>query len=262
MKDYLEELLELELALIPNASDSDQTEFVPPCEFDRWVMALAAIYFAAGPIPQGIEEIVEPIFSLGEGGHCWIETFLHNFFEHGPAIINDDAEKACYWKALITLAKSSPKWEVRKIGFRYHLKQLWCEILGFSGHPSRSAGVGWTRAVLLLKDEIVSWCKLWLRDSDAASAFASFVASTNSEQLQRVGIMQLGSALNTIEQHSWGHDRLTPSLMAALHNVWRVHPEIVAPGREASPAFHAILSYLTARLVPEAIELQSRVATG
>jgi len=116
MRGYFEQLLKLEWELIPNDCGVDAVEFGTPYDFDRRVMALAAIYFATGTADQGVQGIVEPIFALGSGAHYWINTFLTNFFDHAPSLLPADAQKAESWKAMIGAAKASPRWDENKTG--------------------------------------------------------------------------------------------------------------------------------------------------
>jgi hypothetical protein len=209
---------------------------------------------------MGVKSIVEPILALGSGAYSWVSAFLNSFLDHAPTLISSDARKAEYWKAIIDAAKLCPTWDEKQTGSRYHLTQLWSDLFGFSGHPSRAASAGWEAALLLLEEEVIAWCDVRLKDTDGVTAFSNFVASTNAKQMQRLGLKHIAGALPHMKQLTFGQDRLTPSLMGAVSHVHKTNPEIVAPGSDVASAFREILSYLAARLVPEAIELQSRMA--
>ena len=262
MRGYFEQFQKLEWELIPKQLGDTTADFGTPRELDSWVMALASLYYAAGPVEEGVKAIVEPILALGSGAYHWVSGFLKNFLDHAPSLISVDARKAESWKAIIDAAKLCPAWDEEKTGSRYHLTQLWCDLFGFSGHPSRAASAGWEGALLLLEEEVIAWCDVWLKDTDAVTAFSNFVASTNTKRMRRLGLKQIAGALPHMKQRTFGQDRLTPSLIAAVSHVYKSSPEIVAPGSDVASAFREILSYLAARLVPEAIELQSRIAAG
>jgi hypothetical protein len=262
MRGHFEQFLKLEWQLIPNHFGDEDAKFGTPYEFDSWVMRLAALYYATGPVEMGVKTIVEPILALGSGAYYWVSAFLKSFLDHAPTLISSDARKAEYWKAIIDAAKLCPAWDEKKTGSRYHLTQLWSDLFGFSGYPSRAASAGWEAALLLLEEEVIAWCDVRLKDTDGVTAFSNFVASTNAKRMQRLGLKHIAGALPHMKQRTFGQDHLTPSLMAAVSHVYKTNPEIVAPGSDSASAFREILSYLAARLVPEAIELQSRIAAG
>lgn len=53
---------------------------------------------------------------------------------------------------------------------------------------------------------------------------------------------------------------LEDALSAAVQHVWKVENDLVRTPGEVSEAFRSVASFLTARLVPEAISLQAKIA--
>ena len=262
LRVYFKQLLQFELDLLPDTTDSDSAEFDTQYGFDNWIMALAAIYYATLPPKEALASVAQPILSLGAGAHSWIREFLHAYFRYGPALCNDDADFAQRWKALIDFTSHSPKWDYEKVNLKYFLEQLSCELLGFSGHPSRAAELALQGSLLLIEEDILAWCKAWLKHSDCVAAFARFVAATTSSRFIQLGVTELAHALVEFKQNARREEDLKSSLLAALSNVWKTCPDLVRPGGNVSVAFHRLLSLLTARLVPEALDLQAKVAQG
>jgi hypothetical protein len=53
---------------------------------------------------------------------------------------------------------------------------------------------------------------------------------------------------------------LEDALSAATQHIWKVENALVRTPGEVSEAFRSVVSFLTARLVPEAINLQAKIA--
>ena len=262
LRRYFDQLLRLELELLPNSPNADSVEFQNQCDFDDWIMALASLYYATLPLSEAVQTVAQPIMSLGAGAHYWIQDFLQAFFRYAPGLCMDDADLADRWRALIQFAASSPRWNYDQVGLKYYLEHLFRELLGFSGYPSRAADGALRGALVLLKPELVSWCDRWLKLSDAAAAFAKFVSGTNSHAFIELGLIKLADNLSSYGKNARRQEVLTSSLLAAVQHVWKSFPDIVRTVGPASDAFHKILSFLSALLIPEAIDLQAKVARG
>jgi hypothetical protein len=262
LRRYFDQLLRLELDLLPNSPNADSVEFQNQYEFDDWIMALASLYYATVPLSEALQTVAQPIMSLGAGAHYWIQDFLQAFFRYAPGLCMHDADLANRWRALIQFAASSARWDYDQVGLKYYLEHLFRELLGFSGYPSRAADGALRGALVLLKPELVSWCDRWLKLSDAAAAFAKFVSGTNSHEFIELGLIKLADNLSSYGKNARRQEDLTSSLLAAVQHVWKFFPDIVRTVGPASDAFHKVLSFLSALLIPEAIDLQAKVARG
>jgi hypothetical protein len=259
LRNYFDQLLHLELELLPNSPNADSVEFQNQYEFDDWIMVLASLYYAILPLKEAFQAVAQPIMSLGAGAHYWIQDFLHGFFRYAPSLCKDDADLADRWRALIQFADTSARWDYDQVGLKYYLEHLFRELLGFSGYPSRAADVALKGVLVLLKPELVSWCDRWLKFSDAAAGFAMFVSGTDSREFMELGLVKLGDNLSSYAKNARRQENLTSSLLAALQHVWKSSPDIVRTVGPASDAFHKLLSFLSVFLIPEAIDLQAKV---
>jgi hypothetical protein len=260
LRNYFGQLLHLELELLPNSPNADSVEFENQYEFDNWIMALASLYYATLPLSEALQTVAEPIMSLGAGAHYWIRDFLHAFFRYAPALCRGDSDLADRWRALIRFASNSERWDYDKVRLEYYLEQLFRELFAFSGYPSRAADSALDGALMLLKPELVSWCDRWLKLADAAAAFAGFVSTTSNREFIELGLTKLADNLSSYGKSARGQEDLTSSLLAAVQHVWKAFPDIIRTVSPASDAFHKILSSLSALLMPEAIDLQAKVA--
>ena len=223
-------------------------------------MALASLYYATLPLSEALQTVAQPIMSLGAGAHHWIRDFLQAFFRYSPALCRSDSDLADRWRALIRFASNSERWNYDKVGLKYYLEHLFRELFAFSGYPSRAADSALNGALMLLKPELVSWCDRWLRFADAATAFASFVSATSNREFIELGLTKLADNLSSYGKNARRQEDLTSSLLAGVQHVWKAFPDIIRTVSPASDAFHKILSFLSALLIPEAIDLQAKVA--
>ena len=257
---YFDELLHLDLDLLPDSKHSDSFEFENQYEFDDWIMAVASLYYATLPLSEALESVANLVMSLGVGAHNWIKDFLHAFLRHAPQLCKTSQDLADRWKALIQISFDSEQWNYEKTDLKHDLVQLACEVMGFSGYPSRAADKALDGALQLLEGYVIAWCDRWLHIDDAAAAFARFISATNDRAYIELGLVKLNEQLDLYGKHARRDEDLTMSILAALQHVWKVFPEVVRATNPGSDAFHKLLSFLSALMVPEAIDLQSRVA--
>jgi hypothetical protein len=260
LRAYFNKLLELELDLLPDTADSDSEEFDTQYDFDHWVMALCGVYYAKLPPQEALAEVAAPVMSLGAGAHRWIRDFLHSFFRHAPSLCENDADLAQRWRALIHFTYDSPRWDYSTVHLSYPIEQLACEVMGFSGHPSRAADAGLQKPLALIEQELLTWCGTWLELEVCGAAFARFVASTSSRRFVQMGLVELARAMRPDRGSRRRQEDLTSSYLAALTNTWNSFPDLVRTGGDAGEPFHKLLTFLTALLIPEALDLQTKVA--
>jgi hypothetical protein len=63
-----------------------------------------------------------------------------------------------------------------------------------------------------------------------------------------------------LEKRNHRRNDLNESLLAAVQHEWKTQRELIRTPGPATDAFRSIVSYLTAQLVSEAIDLQSKIA--
>jgi hypothetical protein len=132
--------------------------------------------------------------------------------------------------------------------------------MGFSGHPSRAADAGLQKPLALIEQELLTWCGTWLELEVCGAAFARFVASTSSRRFVQMGLVELARAMRPDRGSRRRQEDLTSSYLAALTNTWNSVPDLVRTGGDAGEPFHKLLTFLTALLIPEALDLQTKVA--
>ncbi len=260
IRTFFQVLMDLEMAILPNSPEADSDEFQNQYGFDDWLMPVASIYYATLPIADGLSTVAAPIMSLGAGAHHWITDFLKAFFRYAPTLCPTAEDLAARWNALITFAAGSPRWDPEVVKLRYYLEQLYRDLLGMSGHPSYAADKGISNALLLLRRELGEWCERWLKDPDFNAAFARFLSAAEGEEILSFGLIRLAAALPAMQSRRSRHRDLDDALLAAVQHIWKVETALVRTPGEVSEAFRSVLSYLTARLIPSAIDLQAKIA--
>jgi hypothetical protein len=260
LRAFFQTLMNLEMAVLPDSPDTDSDEFQNQYQFDDWLMLLASIYFATLPIEDAMNTVAKPILSLGVGAHAWIADFVKAFFRHAPSLCPTPEDLAERWRALITFANSSPRWNPENVKLHYYLDQLFRDLFGMSGHPSYSADKGLAAPLLLLRKELGEWCERWLKDPDFAAAFARFLSTAEGREIVSFSLIRLAAALPAMQNRRSRNGDLEDALSAATQHIWKVENDLVRTSGEVSEAFRSVVSFLTARLVPEAISLQAKIA--
>jgi len=260
LRAFFQTLMDLEMAALPDSPDADSDEFQNQYEFDDWMMLLASIYFATFPIEDAVDTVAKPILSLGVGAHAWIADFLKAFFRHAPSLCSTPEDLAERWRSLITFANNSPRWNPENVKLHYYLEQLYRDLFGMSGHPSYAADKGLAVALLLLRKELGEWCERWLKDPDFVAAFARFLSAAEGREIVSLSLIRLAAALPAMQSRRSRNGDLEDALSAATQHVWKVENDLVRAPGEVSEAFRSVVSFLTARLVPEAISLQAKIA--
>jgi hypothetical protein len=260
LRAFFQTLMDLEMAVLPNSPDTDSDEFQNQYQFDDWLMLLASIYFATLPIKDAMDTVATPILSLGVGAHAWIADFVKSFFRHAPSLCPTPDDLGERWRALISFANNSPRWNPENVKLHYYLEQLYRELFGMSGYPSYAADKGLAAPLLLLLKELGEWCERWLKDPDFAAAFARFLSTAEGREIISFSLVRLAAALPAMQNRRSRNGDLEDALSAATQHVWKVENELVRTPGEVSEAFRSVVSFLTARLVPEAISLQAKIA--
>jgi len=262
LRSFFELLFSLELSLLPNSAHVDSAEFETQYDFDDWVMLVSGIYYATLEIKEAMQSIGAPIMSLGAGAHRWIGDFLNGFLLNAPSICSSQEDLADRWCALIDYAETSPRWDYEKVGLRYHLEHLNRDLLGFTGHPPRAAADNLSGALVSLRPELEKWCDRWLSDTDFSAPFARFVSSVKSPDMVAFGLIRLAQVLPPSQTRNSRQRDFNDALLAAIQYVWKAHRTLTVTPSETGDSFRSILAYLTAQLVPEAIDLQTKIAQG
>jgi hypothetical protein len=260
LRKYFQLLFDLELSVLPNSPHADTAEFQNQYEFDDWMMPVAAIYYATLPIADALQAVAVPIMSLGAGAHDWISDFLHAFLRYAPGLCSSDTELADRWRALIELASTSPRWDYDKVGLHYYLEQLYRDLFGMSGHPSRAADSELAGALAILRPELEEWCDRWLKNADFSAPFARFIGSVAAADMFAFGLARLAGVLPEIDKRNRRKTELDDALLTVVQHAWKNHRVLVQTPGPASDAFRRIVSYLAAQLLPQAIDLQSKIA--
>jgi hypothetical protein len=260
LRAFFQTLMDLEMAVLPDSPDTDSDEFQNQYEFDDWLMLLASIYFATLTIEDAMNTVANPILSLGVGAHAWIADFVKAFFGHAPSLCPTPEDLSERWRALITFANNSPRWNPENVKLHYYLEQLYRDLFGMSGHPSYAADKGLASPLLLLRKELGEWCERWLKDPDFVAAFARFLSAAEGREIVSFSLIRLAAALPAMQNRKSRNGDLEDALSAATQHVWKVENELVRTPGEVSEAFRSVVSFLTARLVPEAISLQAKIA--
>lgn len=260
LRAFFQTLMDLEMAGLPDSPDTDSDEFQNQYQFDDWLMSLASIYFATLPLEEAVEAVASPILSLGVGAHAWIADFLKAFFRWAPSLCPTAEDLAERWRALVAFTSSSPRWNAENVKLRYYLEQLYRDLFGMSGHPSYAADKGLAAPLLLLLRELGDWCDRWLKEPDFVAAFGRFLSASEGREIISFGIIRIAAALPAMQNRKSRNGDLEDALSAATQHIWKVENELVRTPGEVTEAFRSVVSFLTARLVPEAISLQAKIA--
>jgi hypothetical protein len=262
LRSFFELLFALELSLLPNSAEVDSAEFEIQHDFDDWIMLIAAIYYATLNMKEAMQSVGAPIMSLGAGAHRWIGDFFSGFLLNAPSLCTSQDDLADRWRALIEYTETSPRWDYDKVGLRYLLEHLNRDLLGFTGHPPRAAANNLSGALVILRPELKKWCDRWLSDTDFSAPFARFVSSVKSPEMVAFGLTRLAQVLPSPDTRGSRQRDLNDALLAVVQYVWKSHRSLTLMPSETGDSFCSILAYLTAQLLPEAIDLQARIAQG
>ncbi|HEY4358211.1 MAG TPA: hypothetical protein VGN16_20870 [Acidobacteriaceae bacterium] len=262
LRSFFELLFALELSLLPNSSQVDSAEFETQYDFDDWIMLVAGIYYATLEIEDAMQSVAAPILSLGAGAHRWIGDFINGFLLHAPSLCLSQEGLADRWRALIDYTETSPRWDYDKVGLRYYLEHLNRDLLGFTGHPPRAAADNLAGALVILRPELEKWCDKWLSDTDFSAPFARFISAVKSPDMVAFGLTRLAQVLPSPDARSSRQKDLNEALMSVVQYVWKSHRSLTLTPSETGDSFRSVLAYLTAQLIPEAIDLQAKIAHG
>ena len=262
LRSFFELLFTLELSLLPNSAEVDSAEFETQYDFDDWIMLVAGIYYATLNMNEAMESVGAPIMSLGVGAHRWIGDFLNGFLLNAPSLCPSQNDLADRWRALIDYTETSPHWDYDKVGLRYLLEHLNRDLLGFTGYPPRAPADNLSGAIVILRPELKKWCDRWLSDTDFSAPFARFVSSVKSPEMVSFGLTRLAGVLPSSDTRDSRQRELNDALLAVVQYVWKSHRSLTLTPSETGDSFRSILAYLTAQLIPEAIDLQAKIAQG
>ena len=115
---------------------------------------------------------------------------------------------------------------------------------------------------MVRRPEFEQWCDRWLKDADFSAPFARFVSSVEATDMFAFGLERLAAVLPEIDKRNRRKNELEDALLAVVQHAWKNHRKLIRTPGPASDAFRKIVSYLTAQLMPQAIDLQSRIALG
>ena len=262
LRSFFELLFALELSLLPNSAEVDSEEFETQHDFDDWIMLVAAIYYATLNMKEAMQSVGAPIMSLGAGAHRWIGDFLNGFLLNAPSLCPSQNDLADRWRALIDYTETSPHWDYDKVGLRYHLEHLNRDLFGFTEYPPRAAADNLSGALVILRPELQKWCDRWLSDTDFSAPFARFVSSVKSPEMVAFGLTRLAQVLPSPDTRGSRQRDLNDALLAVVQYVWKSHRSLTLMPSKTGDSFRSILAYLTAQLIPEAIDLQAKIAQG
>jgi hypothetical protein len=76
------------------------------------------------------------------------------------------------------------------------------------------------------------------------------------------GLTRLAGVLPSSDTRDSRQRELNDALLAVVQYVWKSHRSLTLTPSETGDSFRSILAYLTAQLIPEAIDLQAKIAQG
>jgi hypothetical protein len=232
-----------------------------PSDWDRWLFKRIAIQVMCMDESERPDELWRPILALSGEGHYWVEDFLMEWFIKGigPEKVSNKFIK--HWKKMFEYAFGSEKWNPPSGWKRFHLKDLWCELLGMNYSISTLWKEDKKSIIKEMKGYYKRWAKGNLADPQGAVRFIFFLMCPAADEILHNGLVWIdeasGEAGNTffIDRH----ENVQKPLANLLEIVWKKHRDRIKGNSATFEAFKSLLRKLVDLQNLQAIEIQQNL---
>jgi hypothetical protein len=260
LQEYTTELFELEMRSLPRPVDRETYSEIKgtPYEFDLWVMPRIAEFVAQSNSVELGRRYYRPIVELGPAGRYWVEDFLQAWSSSALALSADLLGCSAIWQDLASYALSLPSWQPRHPWSR--AESIAVDVMGLRS-PSVLGQAKYRVVVRAMAPVFEQWARLWLRHGLAASEYAQFLITESGRELLAQGTKELAQVVDSFGKDDWHRQALGSVLTGVLNVCWSQLHDDVEQQADLRSAFMKILTVLSAKQVPEALHLRSKLSS-
>jgi hypothetical protein len=232
-----------------------------PSDWDRWLFERIAIQVMCMDESERPDELWKPILALGGEGHYWVEDFLLEWFIKGIGTEKVSNNFIKRWKEMLEYAFGSEKWNPANGYRRFHLKYLWCDLLGMNYFISGLWGDDKKTVIKEMKQLYEKWAKASLRDSECAVRFIHFLMCPAAEEILCDGFVWLDKAADEAGDRFFTdrHENVQRPLANLLEITLKKHRDRIKGNSVTFEAFQRLLKKLVDLQNPQAIEIQQNL---
>ena len=232
-----------------------------PYAYDCWVFKGVAELVPQMTPEEEPERLWQPIVELGPTAHYWVKDFLCDWTCYGPDAAESPAEFVRHWRVMIEHCLSSPTWDAKgRAGF--HLDEMYIDLMGLGLGSERVGREEFAEPIGSMLDLYERWASDWLKRWHILRYLPAFLAKSGARDLVCPAIHWIGSAVEEYDDYDWRGLRqgeLEFLITGALRTCWLQHRKSVRDDGTLREAFLRLLTILTNRLCPSAMELRDEV---
>jgi hypothetical protein len=259
---YVQEVFNVEMRTLPRpATDSPYAKINGTTySYDVWVMQRVAEFIASGPSIDVARRFYRPILDLGAPGRYWVEDFLQAWITVGLLRSTDLPMFATIWGDMVEYAMSLPLWKPSDNNYWSPTETLAIDLMGLHERAATVLGRTEYRSVVIAMAPVFEqWANAWLKYGSVAAWFARFLPSDSGRLLLAQGIKKLATVINSFRPDDWHRYGLGTLFTEAIAACWKHMPHDVESQQDLRVAFLKILTELSARQIPEALHLRSKI---
>ena len=232
-----------------------------PSDWDGWLFERIAIHVMCMDESEKPAELWNPILALGGEGHYWVENFLMEWFIKGIGAEKVPTNFIKRWKEMIEYAFGSEKWNPPSGWKRFHLKDLWCELLGMNYIISALWKEDKKSIIKEMKGYYERWAKGNLADPQSAVKFIFLLMCSAADEILHDGLVWLDKASDEAGNRFFTdrHENVQNPLANLLEITWKKHRESIKENNATFEAFKSLLRKLVDLQNLQAIEIQQNL---
>jgi hypothetical protein len=232
-----------------------------PHDFDRWILQIAASHIACANSIKVARRFYQPVLDVGPSARYWLEEFLRAWVIDGLRLTPDHSGYVRKWKEMVAYVEPLPDWQPRKPGYYCAAEYVAHYLVGLHEDQVKVLGEAQYRTVVReMAETLEAWAKRWLKYESLAQWYANFITTEGGKVLLLEAVLQLSYFVDSYRDEEWSRYSLGTLLTKALSVTWTELRAAVESNAELQEAFLKILTALCARLVPEALNLRTKVS--
>jgi hypothetical protein len=240
---------------------SDEEVSGTPYLSDRWLLEGAAVTIVDMRDSERPSALWEPILTLGDAAHYWVQDFLDVFVAAGLTRRPTPDSFVTAWKSILDWVESAERWQAGR-RYSYYAVANHVHLLGLDYLVEKKWTGEHEPLVVELAPYFRRFAERYLGDDRAASGLIRLLRRPAGRPLLADGLTWLlGAGERTGLWGSGRDETVVEELASLLDELWRDGEQIVRRDGEAGRAFRGLLRLLAARQVPLALELLARLAS-
>lgn len=256
------ELLSVTFRMVGSQEGEEDEELSGmPYDYDHWVFKNIAQLIPQMNPKESPERFWQPILDLDSSAHYWIEDFLHDWTIYGPDAAKNLDEFVMNWRSMIKHCLNSPKWNARN-NSTFHLDTMYIALMGIDLGSERVGREDFAEPLRSMLDLFKRWADDWLRQWNVLIHFARFLTKPSARDIICLAVQWIRVAVDNFTEYDWHgfhHEELESLLADILRICWMQHRQTIRCNPDLQEAFLGLLTILTSRLCPSAMELHDEV---